>query len=151
MAYIRWKGESGDVLAARMKREGRLTGKRALRHMRRVSKATLETAVAWSPVDWKGARPSDPPGHELEKSHRIEEEYGDNRRLEARIVVGGMVGDVNVDKYAMWVHSGMGWHQRGRATIAKGPEAGPGWLDRAMKHHEEDMDILLDEVMDALF
>lgn len=148
MAYIKWKGEGGDILAARMKREGTLTGKRALRHMRRTAKATLETAISWSPVDWKG--PGGIPGRELERSHRIEEQYGDRRRLEARIVVGGMVDGVNVDKYAMWVHSGLGWEQRGPATVAKGPQAGPGWLDRAMKEHEEDMDLLLDEVFEAI-
>lgn len=150
MARLYWRGKSAGGVAVTMIREGQLTGKRSLRHMRRVSKAVLKTAVDWSPVDWKGKTRTDPPHHELERSHRIEETKGAFRRIEARIVVGGMVDGVNVDKYAWWVHDSLGWHQRGPATIAKGPNAGPGWLERALEEHQDEFEPLLEELLDGL-
>lgn len=148
MTKLSWRGDSADSLSFDMIREGRLTGKRALRNMRRVSKAVLETAVSWSPVDYKGETHGSVPLHELEKSHRLIEAYGAGRRIEARIEVGGMVGSVNVDRYAMWVHDGS--YERGPATIAKGPHAGPGWLERAMEEHEDEFEPLLDELLEGL-
>ena len=148
MARLTWRGESADSLSLRMVREGQMTGKRALRHMRKVSKATLQTAVEWSPVDYKGETRNSMPLHELERSHRIVETPGDNRRIEAVIEVGGMVGEVDVDLYAMWIHDGS--YERGPATEAKGPNAGPGWLERAMDRHSDDFEPLLDELLEGL-
>jgi hypothetical protein len=148
MARLTWRGESADSLGITFAREGHLTGKRALRHMRRVSKIVLQTAIEWSPVDYKGKTRNSLPLHELEKSHRLVEEYGSNRRLEAHIEVGGMVGDVDVDLYAMWIHDGS--YERGPATIAKGPNAGPGWLERAMDEHADDFEPLLDDLLEGL-
>lgn len=150
MASLKWRGHSGKRVSATFFREGTLANKRALRHMRRVANIVLETAVDMAPVDWKGRNAFEGPQHELERSHRIEEARGAGNRIEAKIVVGGMVGGVNVDKYAWWVHDSMGWHQRGKATIAKGPEAGPGWLERALQKHEDDFEPLLEELLDGL-
>lgn len=147
MARLTWQGESADQLGIRMAREGRMTGKRALRHMRRVSKAVLDTAIKYSPVDYKGPNGSSPL-HELERSHRLSEVPGDNRRIEVMIEVGGMVGDVDVDLYAMWIHDGS--YERGRATVAKGPKAGPGWLERAMDEHADDFEPLLEDLLEGL-
>jgi len=136
-----------------MSRESRLTNKRALRHMRRVSNSVLKTAIAWSPVDYKGKTRASEPLHELERSHRLVEQYGAGRRLEATVEVGGWVGDVNVDLYAMWIHEGSGPYGStvsGPATIAKGPNAGPFWLERAMEEHEDDFEPLLDELLEGL-
>lgn len=148
MARLTWRGDSADSLSFTMLREGKMTGKRALRHMRRVSKATLQTAIDYSPVDYKGRTRGSMPLHELERSHRLVEVPGANRRIEARIEVGGMVGDVNVDLYAMWIHDGS--YERGPGTIAKGPKAGPGWLETALEEHEDDFEPLLDELLEGL-
>lgn len=147
MSQLRFRGTTAEGLGITFQREGRRTHGRALRHMRRVSQATLKTAVAWSPVDWKGPR-GQGPQRELERSHRLVEEYGDGRRLEARIEVGGMVGNVDVDKYAMWIHEGS--YNRGPATIAKGPQAGPFWLERALEAHQDEFEPLLDELLEGL-
>lgn len=147
MSSLRWSGASADSLAITMEREGRTTSKRALRHMRRVSKAVLELAIEWSPVDFKGPAGLGPL-RELERSHRMVETPGAGRRINVSIEVGGMVGNVDVDKYAMWIHDGS--YNRGPATIAKGPNAGPGWLERAMEHHEDDFEPLLDELLEGL-
>lgn len=149
MSSLRWRGNTGRKMGATFYREAEMTNKRALRHMRRVAKATLKTAIEWAPVDWKGMKPSDPPRHELERSHKIEEIRGESKRIECRITAGGRVGGVNVDRYAMWVHN-LEPHQRGRATIAKGPKAGPGWMARALEEHENDFEPLLDELMEGL-
>ena len=133
-----------------MIRESRVTSKRALRHMRRVSKLVLKTAIEYSPVDYKGPDGASNPLHELERSHKLIEEPGQNGRLEAVIEVGGMVGAVDVDLYAMWQHDGTMWSQRGKATVAKGPKAGPGWLERAMGEHEDDFEPLLDDLLEGL-
>lgn len=148
MARLTWRGESAETLSLVMQREGAKTSKRALRHMRRVSKSTLELAVAWSPVDYKGKTKGSEPLHELERSHRLVEYPGSNRRIEVAIEVGGMVGEVDVDLYAMWIHDGS--YERGPATIAKGPNAGPGWLERAMEEHADEFEPLLDELLEGL-
>lgn len=147
---LRWVGESADTLSFRFQRESRLTDRRALRYMRRIGKLVFEQAVQWSPVDWKGPR-GQGPLYELERSHKLTEKIGANRRIEMRIEVGGMVGEVDVDKYAMWVHDSIDWNQRGPATRAKDPEAGPFWLERALDKYDQDIgDDLLDELLDGL-
>jgi hypothetical protein len=145
-------GADGNALAATMIRESRLTDKRALRHMRRVSKLVMETSRAYAPVDWKGYTSKDPPGHELEKSHRVEEQYGHRGRLEATVMVGGMVGGVDVDLYAEWMHEGP--YNLGKASEAKarstGKVVGERFLERALEDHEDDFEPLLDDLLEGL-
>lgn len=150
---LTFRGTDANTLGLTFVREGRTTSKRALRHMRRVSKLVMEQSIRNSPVDWKGYTSKDPPGHELEKSHRIVEQYGNGGRLEASVVVGGMVGDVDVDLYAEWLHEGV--YNLGKASIAKqagDPRArvGPQFLDNALRDHEDDFEPLLDELMNGL-
>lgn len=154
VASLTFRGLGADHLGAVFEREGRTTSKRALAHMRRVSKRVLEQSVRNSPVDWKGPKgaPKDP-GHELERSHKIVEEYGSSRRLEARVTVGGFVGRVNVDLYATWIHEGE--YQLGKASVRKAMadprnEVGPQYLERALQKHEDDFEPLLDELMQGL-
>lgn len=142
----------GYELAATMVRESDRTNKRALRHMRRVSQLVMKRSKEYAPVDWKGPTPSDPPGHELEESHRVEEQYGNAGRLEATVVVGGMVGDVDVDLYATWMHEG--GYNLGKASIAKaagtGKLVGERFLERALEDYQDDFEPLLDELFEGL-
>lgn len=151
MGRLYFRGVDANTLGATMVRESQRTDKRALRHMRRVAKLVMETSVAYSPVDWKGPK-GEGPQHELERSHRIEEEYGARGRLEATVLVGGMVGDVNVDKYAEWIHEGS--YNLGKASLAKaaatGKAVGPRFLERALEDHEDDFEPLLDELLGGL-
>jgi hypothetical protein len=152
MARLSWRGSSADAVGATFVREGSLTSKRALRHMRRVSRIVMEQSIRNTPVDWKGYSSAEPPGKELERSHRIEERYGGSGRIEATIAVGGMVGDVDVDLYAMWIHEGD--YQLGKASIAKMADprnkVGPQFLERALGEHEDEFEGLLDELMEGL-
>lgn len=145
-------GASANAIAATMIRESRVTDKRALRHMRRVAKLVMEASRDYAPVDWKGYTSKDPPGHELERSHRIEEQYGNRGRLEATVVVGGNVGGVDVDLYATWMHEGP--YSLGKASLAKaaasGKFVGERFLERALEEHEDDFEPLLDDLLEGL-
>jgi hypothetical protein len=148
---IYFRGLQPEELSATFYREGRLVDKRALRQMRRVSQMVMKKSISNTPVDWKGYTSKDPPGQELEKSHRIEEQYGESGRVEATVSVGGMVGDVNTDLYAMWIHDG--FYELGKASKAKaaaGHEVGPEFLRRALDDYEAEFDGLLDELMRGL-
>lgn len=152
MGRLYFRGVSADQLGATMVRESRVTNKRALRHMRRTAKLVMKDSIAFAPVDWKGPGPGMPPGRELEESHRIEEQYGDHGRLEATVMVGGMVGDVNVDLYAEWMHEGpynLGKGSRAKAA-ASGKPVGERFLERALQEHEDDFEPLLDELLEGL-
>lgn len=142
----------GYELAATMVRESERTNKRALRHMRRVSKLVMKRSIEYSPVDWKGPR-GEGPQHELERSHRIEEQYGAHGRLEATVTVGGMVGNVNVDLYATWIHEGH-FGKLGKASVAKaaasGKAVGERFLERALEDYQDDFEPLLDELFEGL-
>lgn len=152
---LTFHGLSANALAAHFTREGQTTSKRALRHMRQVAKMIMDTSIAYSPVDWHGpGGPSSPPGHELEKSHKIVEQFGASSRLEATVEVGGMVGGVNVDLYAFWLHDSFGW-KLGKGSYAKmmrSPKnkVGPLFLERALKEHDHEFDDLLDELVEGL-
>lgn len=152
MANLSWRGSSAHDIGATFVREGSMTSKRALRHMRRVSKLVMEQSIRNTPVDWKGYTSAEPPGKELERSHRIEERYGGGGRIEATIAVGGMVGDVDVDLYATWIHEGD--YKLGKASIAKATDprnkVGPGFLRRALDEHEDEFERLLDDLMEGL-
>jgi hypothetical protein len=152
MAHLYFRGAGADTLGATMVRESQVTDKRALRHMRRVSKLVMLRSVQYAPVDFKGPKGMGPL-HELERSHRIEEQYGQRGRLEATVVVGGMVGNVNVDLYATWMHEGP--YHLGKASEAKasstGKMVGERFLERALEDYEDDFEPLLDELMEGLF
>lgn len=151
MARLYFRGVDAATIGATMVRESRRTNKRALRHMRRVSKLVMETSKAYAPVDWKGPK-GEGPLHELERSHRVEEQYGAQGRLEATVLVGGMVGNVNVDLYAEWMHEGP--YDLGKASRAKaaatGKVVGERFLERALEDHEDDFEPLLEELLEGL-
>jgi hypothetical protein len=151
MGSLYFRGMGADVLGATMVRESRVTDKRALRHMRRVAKLVMIRSQEYAPVDWKGPAGMGPL-HELERSHRIEEHYGERGRLEADVVVGGMVGDVDVDLYATWMHEG--GYSLGKASVAKaastGKHVGERFLERALEDYEDDFEPLLDDLLEGL-
>jgi hypothetical protein len=153
MSRLYFRGPDAGQLGGTFIREGQMTSKRALRHMRQVSRIVMEQSKRNSPVDWKGYTSKDPPGHELERSHRIEERYGGGGRIETTIAVGGMVGDVDVDLYAMWLHEGD--YNLGKASVAKmmsssKNKVGPQFLERALAEHADEFDGLLDELFEGL-
>lgn len=153
MARLYFRGTDAAHLGATFHREGQLAGKRCLRHMRQVAKLVMDQSIRNSPVDWKGYSSKDPPGHELEKSHRVEEQYN-NSRIEATVLVGGMVGDVNVDLYAVWLHDSFGW-DLGRASAAKSMassknKVGPLFLERALAEYDSEFEDWGGDILDEL-
>jgi hypothetical protein len=153
MARLYFKGDDAGKLAGTFYREGKMTGKVALRHMRAVAKLVMEQSVRNSPVDWKGRTSAEPPGQELEKSHRVEEQYR-NGRIEATVVVGGMVGAVNVDNYAAWLHDSFGYNL-GKASIAKDRassrnKVGPLFLERALAEYDNEFEHWGGNILDDL-
>jgi len=152
MARLYFKGDSAGRLAGTFNREGKLVGKRALRNMRRVSKLVMEQSKKNAPVDWKGRNKTDPPGHELERSHKVEEQYADDRRLTATVVVGGIVGGVNVDAYAQWLHDDFSWSlgPASRDKAGRGNDVGPLFLERALTKYEDEFDDMLDQALGEL-
>lgn len=144
MSSLRFKADSADRLAVTFEREGRLVGKRALRHMRRVAKAVLDTSIANSPVDEGN----------LEAAHRLIERYGNDRRLIATVDVGGVVNGVDVSMYAEYIHSGS-WRNLGPRSQEKqdrspGVLVGKYFLSRALEDHEDDFEPLLEELLEGL-
>lgn len=158
-ARLYFRGFDADALAATFAREGQLVGKKALRQMRLVSKLVLEQSIKNTPVDWKGPHKGDPPGHELERAHHLDENYGANGRLEATIWVGGMVGSVDTDLYATWIHESFDY-RLGPASEQKamrGPDykVGPLFLERALAQYDSEYegeviwDRFLDDVVEG--
>jgi len=153
MARLYFRGTTAAMLGATFQREGKLAGKRCLRHMRQVAKLVMDYSIRGAPVDFKGPRKGQPPGHELEKSHRIEEQYRGGR-IEATVMVGGMVGSVNVDKYVNFIHDSF-TYALGKASIAKqmsDPKirVGPLFLERALAEFESEFDDWAEDVYDDL-
>lgn len=153
MARLYFRGDNPNMLAATFMREGDLAGKRCLRHMRQVAKLVMEQSRRNAPVDWKGYTSKDPPGHELERSHRVEEQYNQGR-IEATVMVGGMVGDVNVDLYAEWLHNSFGY-ALGRASRAKDAadskaRVGPLFLERALEEYSAEFEDWGGDMLDDL-
>ncbi|SFJ50718.1 hypothetical protein SAMN03159338_1602 [Sphingomonas sp. NFR04] len=149
-----FKGTGATELGAHFAREGATTSKRGLRHMRQVTKVVMEQSIANSPVDWKGSRRGEAPGHELEKSHRIREQYGAGGRIETTIEIGGMVGGVNVDLYAVWLHESFDWKlgpaSRAKMMMSPKNKVGPLFLERALAEHDHEFDEILDELVEGL-
>lgn len=118
--------------------------RRAREQMKRESEKIADLARDYAPVDHDGPTKGQPPGHELERSIRAEKDYEDNRRLKISVVAGGRVGDVDVDEYATLMHEGLGpygsgAYRPGPGTLAKGPQAGGKFLERAHKERETHM------------
>jgi hypothetical protein len=154
MARVYFRGLDADTLGITFHREGELVGKRALRKMRKVAKDTMAQSIRNSPLDYEGQTRNSPPLHELEKAHHIVEKVGFGNRIETSVQVGGTIGDVDVDRYAEWIHAGSEWSNLGKASLAKASadprnKVGPEFLQRALEDHEADFDDLLDEIMDA--
>lgn len=122
--------------------------------MRQVSKVIMEQSIANSPVDFKGPSARSLPGRELERSHRIREQYGVAGRIEATIEIGGVVDGVDVDLYATWLHDSYNW-SLGKASRAKMMQSaknkvGPLFLERALAEHDHEFEDILDELTEAL-
>lgn len=159
-ARLYFRGFDADMLSATFNREGQLVGKRALRQMRLVSKLVLAQSIKNTPVDYKPPKGGDEPGRELEQAQHLEEDYGNLGRLEATIWVGGMVGDVNTDLYAEWIHNSFDYRlQKGSiAKMARGPDykVGPLFLERALAQYDSEYEgetvwnRWLDELMQGL-
>lgn len=151
MLYFR--GTGAVELGAHFAREGERTDKRALRHMRQTAKLIMQQSIANSPVDWKGPN-GEGPQQELEKSHRIREQYGAGGRIETSIEIGGTVGGVDVDLYATWLHDSFGW-SLGKASKAKmmmSPKnkVGPLFLERALAEYDDEFEDILDDLVEGL-
>jgi hypothetical protein len=144
-ARLYFRGFDANALAGVFAREGHLVGKKALRQMRLVSKLVMQQSIRNAPVDWKGPHGAhSAPEHELERAHHLDEDYGNLGRLEATVWVGGMVGDVNVDLYARWIHESFDY-RLGPASEAKamrGPEykVGPLFLERALAEYDSEFE-----------
>ena len=152
MARLYFRGQTAHQFAITMRREGKLAGKRSLRHMRKVAKLVMEQSKRNAPVDWKGYSSIEPPGFELERSHRITEAYN-GRRIEATVEVGGMVGSVNVDKYVDFIH--IHEYNLGRGSIAKSNSdprnrGGPRFLERALEDQDAEFNEWGEELLDDL-
>ena len=154
MSRLYFRGTDAAALGANFVREGRTTSKRALRHMRQVAKLVMNQSIANSPVDWKGYSSKDKPRHELERSHRIEEQFGNSGRLEATVLVGGMVDGTDVDLYATWLHESFSYQlgpaSRKKTMMSAKNKVGPLFLERALAEHEDEFDDLLDDLMQGL-
>lgn len=142
-ARLYFRGMNADTLAGVFYREGELVGKKALRQMRLVSKLVMEQSIKNAPLDWHGPHGiHSAPEHELERAHHIDESYGNTNRLEATVWVGGMVGDVNVDLYATWIHESFDY-KLGKGSEEKamrGPDykVGPLFLERALAEYDSE-------------
>lgn len=153
MARLYFRGSDASHVAATFMREGKLAGKRCLRHMRQVSKLVMEQSKRNAPVDFKGYTTKDPPRFELERSHRVEEQY-ENGRIVATVVVGGMVGSTNVDKYLEFIHDSYGY-TLGKGSVAKqnaNPKdrVGPRFLERALEEYEHEFEDWAGDILDDL-
>jgi hypothetical protein len=149
-----FQGLDAERLGGTFIREGQMLDKQALRQMRRVSKLVMEQSIKNSPVDWKGPHGRlSPPGHELEKAHHIVEEVI-GRRIVATVEVGGMVGDVDVDLYASWIHNSfdykLGPASRAKEMMGSDYKVGPLFLDRALAEYESEFEALVDDVIEGL-
>lgn len=144
-------------VSATFYREGRLVGKRCLRHMRKVAKLVMDYSIAAAPRDYKGPRAGMSPGRELERSHKIKEQFNNNR-IEATVMVGGMVAGVNVNKYLDFIHNNL-TYDLGKASIEKQAEnpsirIGPRFLERALEEYDGEIgewgSDMLDDLMRGL-
>lgn len=153
MARLYVRNDEANRLAATFHREGQLAGKRALRHMRQVANLVMKQSIANSPVDWKGPRAGMPPGHELERSHRVEEQYAQGR-IEATVVIGGNVGGVNVDRYAEWLHESFSWNlgpaSRRKMMQSAKNKVGPLFLERALAEYDAEFEDWGGQILDDL-
>lgn len=148
-----FKGQGAAEVSAAFARVSDLTGPSALRHMRQVSKLIMEQSQKNCPRDFKGPHGRHSmPGLELERAHHIEEEYGDMRRIESSIEVGGDVDGVNVDDYAEIMEQGS--YNLGPASIQKmaenGCEVGEKYLERAVIQYDVEFDNILEDLADAM-
>jgi len=153
MARLYFTGDNPNLVAATFRREGKLVGKRCLRHMREVARLVMERSRDGAPVDFKGRTTKDPPRFELERSHRVEEQFN-NGRIEATVMVGGRVGPVNVDRYLDFIHNSFSYNlgKASRAKQASNPSVrvGPLFLERALEDYEAEFDDWGGDILDEL-
>lgn len=134
-------GESASDVGAVFERVGDNTSKRALRAMRRVAKQVKDQSVKNAPI-LRG---------DLEAAHEILEEKTENRRIVTTVQVGSQgVTRTDVDKYASVIEEGLFEHL-GERSIAKGPQVGPHFLERAFDEYAHDLpEDLIDEIIGDL-
>lgn len=84
--------------------------------------------------------------HRLEDAIHLRPYAGNQYFVRAILDVSGSVRGRDVSAYATIVHE-YPWSKRGPKTRAKGREAGPRYLTRAVSKHQKQM---LDEIGDAM-
>lgn len=92
------------------------------------AKDIVKTAKWYAPVD----------KYRLTRAIKLLPAQGNQYSLRLTIVVKGTVEGRSVDKYAVWVHE-YPWSKRGPLTRAKGPQAGPRYIKRAVDDHKRDL------------
>lgn len=125
-ASIKTQGFSG--LYASLRHAGQRVQENGRKTMHRQADAIVKEARLNAPVD----------KHNLEESIRKEIDYVQRGRLQITIKMGGFVGGVNVDRYALEVHENYESMKPGPGTLAK-MQANPGriigskFLERAIE------------------
>lgn len=76
--------------------------------------------------------------HRIEQAIKLLPSQGNQYSLRMTIAVTGSVDGRSVDTYAAIVHE-YPWSKRGPGTRAKGPQAGPRYLARAVEKYKADL------------
>lgn len=138
--YEEPRRRASDV-AAFFDRVGQTTSKRALRAVRRLADVVKEQAVKNAPI-LHG---------DLEHAIETREEQGVNRRITAIVEVTDQgLNRSDVLDYAGVIERGE-FEKLGERSLAKGPEVGPHFLERAFDKYEDEIpDDLIDEILGDL-
>jgi hypothetical protein len=109
--------------------------------MRRVAAKVKDQSVKNAPI-LRG---------DLEAAHEIIEEKTENRRIVTTVQVGtNGLTRTDVDKYASIIEEGL-FEKLGARSIAKGPQVGAHFLERAFDQYADDLpEDLIDEIMGDL-
>jgi hypothetical protein len=125
---------------SKVERMFELVGTRVPQEARNVVKfyaqEIVKTAKWYAPVD----------EYRLTRAIKLLPSRGNAYSLRMTIVVSGVIDGRSVDSYAARVHS-YPWYKRGPRTRAKGPQAGPRYLSRAMEDHKKKMIAALEKAM----
>lgn len=133
---LRWSGPTLDGFIDEFARSTTKTRRESKVEMRRGAKDIIEESKAGAPVD----------EHNLENAHSLETVRLSRDNLELEITIGGTHGGRDVDEYANQMHEGvyeLGDKSKEKDRISPVP-VGPGFLDRAVENHE-------DEIVNRLF
>jgi hypothetical protein len=134
-------GESATDVGATFERIGQVTTPRALRFMRKIADKVKAESVHNAPI-LRG---------DIEAAHEIIEETSSNRRLVVTVQVGNQgITRSDVDEYAYLIEEGA-FEKLGARSLAKGPQVGAHFLERAFDKYDEELpDDLIDVIMGDL-